>query len=178
MIMGEIRHYFRDNFNTIKIPRKYFDVSHAMNEFVKVYFQKSKGKMPTVKEIAKGINYDEELILETAEAMQLKSLVKLDVGSGSQKTSKPKEVSDNSIMYQEDDKNQIFSDKLENTIFMENILNSLSYREMKVLRMYFINKQTQRDIAERFKISQAHVFRVLNKALEHAKSKIKEVLKD
>ena len=59
-IIGEIKHYFRDQFATIRIPRKYQELSYAMNSFIQRFVQQHQGQWPTVLDISRHLHIEEE----------------------------------------------------------------------------------------------------------------------
>lgn len=168
-IIGEIKHYFRDSFKLIKIPRKYFKIYYDMNKYVQSYIQKNKGKSPTVQQIARAMGESEEIILETMEVMHSCSLLTTD------KSLLKTIINDQSVL--ENKKDLLpggslpdFEDKIDNLVLLSKILDQLSFRERKILQLYYGDNMTQKEIARRFNISQVYVFRIINKALSHCRA--------
>lgn len=162
-IIGEIKHYFRDQFATIRIPRKYQELSYAMNNYVQKYVQAHHGHWPTVQEISKHLKISEELILESSEALHLTSLMSGRNDAEPEAGHVPEKFND-------------FTEKLETGLLVQDILNTLSPREQKILRLYFLKNATQQTIAEQLHLSQGHVFRILQQALEKCKHYLNNTL--
>lgn len=168
-VIGEIKHYFRDSFKLIKIPRKYFKVYYDMNKYVQSYIQKNKGNSPTVQQIARALGESEEVILETMEVMHScslmttdKSLIRTIVNEQANYDNRKEMVSAGII--------SDFEDKIDNLVLLSKIMDKLSFRERKILQLYYGDNMTQKEIADRFNISQVYVFRIINKALARCRS--------
>jgi len=168
-VMGEIKHYFRDSFKLIKIPRKYFKVYYDMNKFVQAYIQKNKGRSPTIQQIARAMGESEEFILETMEVMHNCSLITTDktlmktIINEQPALESKKDLLPNSNL-------QTFEDKIDNLFFLSRIMDQLSFRERKILQLYYGDNMTQKEIARRFNISQVYVFRIIHKALKRCRT--------
>ena len=155
-IIGEIKHYFRDQFSTIRIPRKYQELSFAMNSFIQKNIQLHPGKWPTIQEIARHLKVSEELILEASEALHLTSLLSGRNDAEPDGGHLPEVFSD-------------FTEKLETGLLIQDMLHELSPREQKILRLYFLKNATQQTIAAQLQLSQGHVFRILQQAIDKCK---------
>jgi RNA polymerase sigma-B factor len=157
MIIGEIKHYFRDSFNNIRIPRKYLEASKEINSYIQEYAQEHKGLKPTIKEIAKGKHLKEALILETYEA------ISFSYRPRNQETEENK-------FYSTEQTN--FTNRIDQILCIESAMQHLSPREQKMIHLYFLRSATQREIAKLFHISQAQVVRVISRALEQCKIRL------
>lgn len=163
-VIGEIKHYFRDSFKMIKVPRKYFKIYYDMNKYVQSYIQKNKGNSPTVQQIARSLGESEEVILETMEVMHScsllttdKSLIKTIVNEQQSYDNRKEMISSGAV--------SDFEEKVDNLVLLSRIMDILSFREKKILQLYYGDNMTQKEIADRFNISQVYVFRIINKAL-------------
>lgn len=162
-VIGEIKHYFRDQFTTIRIPRKYQELSYTMNNFIQKHIQAHQGEWPTVREISKHLHISEELILEASEALHLTSLLSGRNDAEPDGGHLPEKFTD-------------FTEKLETGLLVQDMLNILTPREQKILRLYFLKNATQQTIAAQLKLSQGHVFRILQQAILKCKKYLKKTL--
>lgn len=161
-VIGEIKHYFRDQFATIRIPRKYQELSYAMNNFIQKHIQTHNGAWPTITEISRHLHISEEHILEASEALHLTSLLSGRNDAEPDGGHLPEKFSD-------------FTEKLETGLLVQDMLHVLSPREQKVLRLYFLKNATQQTIASQLKLSQGHVFRILNQAIQKCKKYLQKI---
>jgi RNA polymerase sigma-B factor len=162
-IIGEIKHYFRDQFATIRIPRKYQELSYTMNKFIQKYIQAHSGQWPTITEISQNLHISEELILEASEALHLTSLLSGRNDAEPDGGHLPEKFTD-------------FTEKLETGLLLQDMLNILSPREQKILRLYFLKNETQQTIATQLKLSQGHVFRILQQAIKKCKKYLQKTV--
>ncbi len=162
-IIGEIKHYFRDQFATIRIPRKYQELSYTMNKFIQKYIQAHAGQWPTVTEISQNLHINEELILEASEALHLTSLLSGHNDAEPDGGHLPEKFND-------------FTEKLETGLLLQDMLKILSPREQKILRLYFLKNETQQTIALQLKLSQGHVFRILKQAIKKCKKYLQKTM--
>lgn len=166
-ILGEIRHYFRDNFKMIRVPRRYYKINKDINNFIQSYAQINKGKSPTIKEISQGLELSEELILEATEVISNCSMVNIDRNiSGGSTVAIKESFMENKNRH----KNNVdFEENIDNMVFLREIMADLSFRDKKILQLYMIENITQKDLAKRFKLSQVGIHRVINKALNQCR---------
>lgn len=166
-VIGEIRHYFRDNFKMIRVPRRYYKINNDINDFIQSYTQSHKGQSPTIKEISQGLGLSEELILETTEVISNCSMINVDrdVSGGSAFDAKDNLIDNKSRQKETTD----FEDNIDNTLFLREVMEMLSFRDRKILRLYMLDNIKQKELAKRFKLSQVGIHRVINKALEQCR---------
>lgn len=167
-VLGEIRHFFRDSLKLIKIPRKYLNANKQVKKYVQQFIQKTNGKYPTISQIAAGAGMSEELVLESMEATYAVFPLSFSPSYAAQE-----DGSQQILEIKKEDykgaKEISAADKIMDRVFIDNLLEQLKPNERKVLRLYFWNNMNQRAIAKRVGLSQAQVFRTLNKAIEHCK---------
>ncbi len=169
LIIGEIKHYLRDESSSVKVPRKLQELNTMIKRYIIEATQK-KGRSPTVKEIVKGLKLTEEEVLEAMEAGQAYNTLSLD---------KPM-VSDEGASYTTVAESLLASVAENNTgldplVDLENVrraMDRLPVREKEVIDMRFFKNLQQMDIAKQLKISQVHVSRILASGL----AKIKRLL--
>jgi len=164
-IVGEIKRYFRDKGWAVKVPRRLQELNLSVNRAIEK-LTVNLGHSPTVKELADHLHASEEDILEAQELGQAYNLLSLDT-----------EVTG------EGDKNaQTLADyigkidpslaNLEDRTNLERAFEVLSRRERIILFLRFYESISQTEIAKRLNVSQMHVSRLQQKALE----KLRDVL--
>ncbi|MBD5604087.1 MAG: SigB/SigF/SigG family RNA polymerase sigma factor [Candidatus Eremiobacteraeota bacterium] len=164
-IVGEIKRYFRDKGWAVKVPRRLQELNLSVNRAIEK-LTVSLGHSPTVKELAGHLHASEEEILEAQELGQAYNLLSLD-----------------SEVTGDGDKNaQTLADyigkadpglaNLEDRANLERAFEVLSRRERIILFLRFYESISQTEIAKRLNVSQMHVSRLQQKALE----KLRDVL--
>ena len=155
-IQGEIQRYFRDKTWAVNVPRdlkeRSLRVFNAMQEINRLT-----GHEPTVAEVAQFIEMGEEAVQE---AMELGSAYH------PQSFTPATRESDISFTVAED---ATASDSgmaaAKRNIFWDSVLSNLDEFEAIVLRSYFFEDSTQKEIAERLGTSQMNVSRIMRKGL-------------
>lgn len=169
-IIGEIKHYLRDESRAIKVPRKLQELNTTVKKYIVGATQKKK-RSPTVKEIAKALKISEEEVLEAMEASQSYLPVSLDrpaYSSGYSSGTVAETLLSNLSKHAD-------GERMENLVDVENIrraLKSLPSKEREVIQLRFFENLQQMEIAKKLKISQVHVSRMLSSGL----GKIKRLL--
>ncbi|HAR62276.1 MAG: B/F/G family RNA polymerase sigma-70 factor [Candidatus Margulisiibacteriota bacterium] len=167
-IVGEIKHFFRDKSHLIKIPRRL----HELNAKVKkVIFDVNKedGRSPTIAEICQIVGVSEEEVLESLEAGQAYMTVSLDAPSyvtertGDPSTSSKAALIDNVKKVDEEDV------VINKETLRDAIATNLNRREQRIIYLRFYDNLSQNEIAQLLNLSQMHVSRLLNHALEKLK---------
>jgi RNA polymerase sigma-B factor len=160
-VQGEIQRYFRDRTWAINVPRdlkeKSLRVFNAYEELVKRL-----GQEPTTSEMAVATRLSEE---EVQEAMELGSAYH------------PQGFTDNvreddfGVMLSETEgRGQLEIGATRRAIFWESLLAHLTEVEAEIIRLYFFEQLTQKEIAERLATSQMNVSRIMRKALGRLRS--------
>lgn len=161
-IIGEIKHYFRDKSNLVKLPRKLQEMqSKIKREISEAY---SNGVSLSVSEIAKKLNLSEEDILEALEANYTSQVVSLDSPSymGGQETDSEQSMMDTL-------KVEGLDHDLITKMTLKDCLLKLPDRERKIIQMRFYSGLSQSEIAERTGLSQMHISRLLQQSLNYLK---------
>jgi RNA polymerase sigma-B factor len=165
-IIGEIKHYFRDKSQVVKVPRKLQELnSKIKNELREA--QKLE-KTPTVSELAKKLDISEEQVLEAMEAGQNIRVLSLDA---------PSYQSDGSSSNEPSMLDQVASQsKQDNVLNKETIKQAILHlepRERRILYLRFYGNLSQSEIAERLRLSQMHISRLLAKSLKVLRKHLK-----
>lgn len=165
-ISGEIRRYFRDKVNGMRIPRRLQELYLMIHPHVEVMTQTLK-RAPTYAEIAFDLKIEVE---EVVEALELGSA--LD----------PSSLDD--FMYQDSESGSV-ADSLgavdpqlyayEEHSALQAALEKLTVKERRVLEMAYFEGHSQAEIARRLGVSQMHISRLLRKALSQLRQLLEEV---
>jgi RNA polymerase sigma-B factor len=166
-IVGEIKRYFRDKGWAVKVPRRLQELNLAVNRAVEKLSVKL-GRSPTVGELASHLDATEEEILEAQELGQAYNLLSLDselTGEGDKKSHTLVDyigVNDSGLELLEDKAN------------LERAFEVLNGRERVILYLRFYESVSQTEIAKRLNVSQMHVSRLQQKALEKLRAFFQE----
>jgi RNA polymerase sigma-B factor len=164
-IVGEIKRHFRDKGWAVKVPRRLQELNLSVNRAIeKLTIQL--GRSPTVAELAERLKASEEEILEAQELGQAYNLLSLDTEVAGEGDKNSQTLAD---YIGRDDPNLA---SLEDRANLERAFEVLSGRERIILFLRFYESVSQTDIAKRLNVSQMHVSRLQQKALE----KLREVL--
>ena len=161
MIIGEIRRYLRDN-NAIRVSRSLRDIAYKALQ-ARDRLQTELGREPTVAQIAKAMELDEEEVTLALKAIQDPVSLCEPIGS------------DNADALTIGD--QVRDESVSAEGWLQNIaireaMNRLTDREKKILNLRFFEGRTQMEVAGEIGISQAQVSRLEKAALTHMRKLI------
>ncbi len=168
MIIGEMKRYLRDN-NTIRVSRSMRDLAYRALQ-ARDILTKEKGSVPSVDEILKYINRNEEVATKEEVVNAMEAIMEpislfeplfSDGGSGDTLY----------VMDQLGDPENSDEAWLEN-IALKEAIRHLEKREQKILDLRFYRGKTQTEIASELGISQAQVSRLEKGALERIRREI------
>lgn len=156
-IQGEIQRYFRDKTWAVNVPRdlkeRSLRVFNSMQEISRLT-----GHDPSVAEVAKHAGMSEESVQEA-----------MELGSAYHPQSFNDATRESEISFAATEDSSVSSDldlsAAKRSIFWESVLSNLDHFEALVLRSYFFEDQTQKEIAERLGTSQMNVSRIMRKGL-------------
>jgi RNA polymerase sigma-B factor len=166
-IVGEIKRYFRDKGWAVKVPRRLQELNLAVNRAIEKLNVKL-GHSPTVAELAQHLGASEEDVLEAQELGQAYNLLSLDTELNGDGDKKSQTLAD--YVGQTDSA----LDLLEDRANLERAFEVLSGRERVILYLRFYESVSQTEIAKRLNVSQMHVSRLQQKALEKLRNFLKE----
>jgi RNA polymerase sigma-B factor len=166
-IVGEIKRYFRDKGWAVKVPRRLQELNLAVNRAIEKLNVKL-GHSPTVAELAEHLGASEEDVLEAQELGQAYNLLSLDTELNGDGDKKSQTLAD--YVGQTDSA----LDLLEDRANLERAFDVLSGRERVILYLRFYESVSQTEIAKRLNVSQMHVSRLQQKALEKLRTFLKE----
>lgn len=151
-VMGEIRRYFRDKGNFIRIPRRLYDIFYKAERIKRRYDSAS-----SEQRIARALQIPPEVLreaYETGGSAFVRSLeYEADADGGL--------VLSNLIGYDEDGYMMV-----ERADFIEYCVSQLTKREAELLRRRFEGEESQSAIAESWGVSQMYVSRMEKKMLK------------
>ena len=161
-IIGEIKHYFRDQAWSVRVPRSlqnlWLEVSRAVDELTH-----SQGRSPTISEIAEQLDVPEEEVLEALDAGAAYTASSLDRTIG--------EEGDTTVVDQIGDVDPGYETAAIRRV-MSAELQALPERERTVLYLRFFDGRTQAEIADEIGVSQVHVSRILSRTLDQLREAV------
>lgn len=159
MIIGEIKRFMRDD-GIIKVSRSLKELA-IKAKYTADKLSKEKGREATIEEISSELSADTCDIIMALEADKNVESIYASLYDN-----------DNSMTIADRLTTSDSTEKSVNSIFISQILNTLSEREQKIIRLRYFADKTQTEIANKIGISQVQVSRIEKKALlklrEHA----------
>lgn len=176
MIVGEIKHYFRDYARLVKLPRKIHELNSQIKKTI-FEFHQNNDRSPTIEELANALNVTEEDVILAMEAGEAAKALSLDSPSFmSERSGEVVTNSKSSLM------DSLGIDHIENKIINRETLkfaiaNLLNRREQRIIYMRFYDGLSQQEIADFLELSQMHVSRLLKHAIKKLRRYITRDLK-
>ncbi|MBV8726500.1 MAG: SigB/SigF/SigG family RNA polymerase sigma factor [Candidatus Eremiobacteraeota bacterium] len=166
-IVGEIKRYFRDKGWAVKVPRRLQELNLSVNRAIETLAVQL-GRSPTMPELAQHLHATDEEILEAQELGQAYNLLSLDTEVSAEGERKTQTLGD--YIGTTDAGLTLLEDKAN----LERAFEVLSGRERVILYLRFYENVSQTEIAKRLNVSQMHVSRLQQKALEKLKTVLQE----
>ena len=148
-VLGEIRKYFRDKGNFIRIPRKLYEIFYRA--------EKLRRKNISRTETARILGIPEktlDAIYETGDVSFIKSLEYEAYADGEMSLSNVIGVEDKHYLM------------IENEDFIESCMQRLTEEEREFVKLRYYQEKSQREISEMFGTSQMHISRMEKKVLK------------
>ena len=161
-IVGEIRRYFRDKAWSLKVPRRLQELNQTASK-VQEELRGKLGRPPTIQEVAARLGASEE---ETLEAMELGNAY--DTVSLDSKMSADGENSQLSLADFVGAEDESLT-TIETYGDLDQALAALDPRERAIIIHRFFSDMSQTEVAKQLNISQMHVSRLQNRALQQLK---------
>jgi RNA polymerase sigma-B factor len=162
-IIGEIKRHFRDRGWSVRVPRGLQELNVQLSRIVE-QLTVQLARSPTIAELAKAANVEEEAVLEALESGRAYSSLSLSVGgSGDDDEMDPLES-----IGTEEHQYEVSEDRA----VLEPGFRVLDDRERKILHLRFFEGLTQSQIAQQIGISQMHVSRLIRRSLEKIRDEI------
>lgn len=160
-ISGELKRLLRDRGWSVRVPRslqeRSLEVAKASEEM-----SQTLNRAPEPSEIAEKLDMSEDEVLEALDARNAYVSSSMD---------KPAESTGLSLLerLEDDDVRLLMAD---DRIVVEQAMQMLPERQQRILELRFNEDMTQSEIADEIGISQMHVSRLLNRALDSLKESI------
>ncbi|MEU9148014.1 SigB/SigF/SigG family RNA polymerase sigma factor [Streptomyces sp. NPDC048349] len=161
-ITGEIKRYFRDTTWAVRVPRRLKELSAVLTRAGED-LSATLGRAPTVREIARHLDLDEEEVVEGLVAANGYSTEPLDAPAGGEEHDAPRRASRTpaDAVGESDPALELFEDLHS----LGPLLHELSERDREILYLRFGREMTQSDIGSELGISQMQVSRLLTRIL-------------
>jgi RNA polymerase sigma-B factor len=159
-IVGELKRHFRDKGWAVRASRRVQELYLEIGTTTSTLAQEL-GRVPTVPELAGAIGTSEESVIEALEAGQSYRATSLDAP----------ENDDDPLMERLGDRDSGY-DLVEERELLGPAIAALPPRERSILRLRFVDRMTQSEIADVVGISQMHVSRVLASSLRALREQI------
>jgi RNA polymerase sigma-B factor len=163
-IIGEIKRHFRDRGWSVRVPRGLQELNVQLSRIVEeltVQLERS----PTITELAKAANVEEEQVLEALESGRAYTSLSLSSGSSG---GDDDEIDPLETIGTEEHQYEVSEDRA----VLEPGFRVLDERERRILHLRFFEGLTQSQIAQQIGISQMHVSRLIRRSLEKIRDEI------
>lgn len=169
LILGEIRQHFRDRAGAVRVPRRLIELGAEIG-VAREQLTQLLGRSPTVAEVARRLQRDEESVLEALEAGRARICEPLEPEDGSDRNpygrngSGPdhgRYVPGSGLL--EADGHDTALDLVDDRETLRPLLSRLSLRDKHVLALRLLRDASQSDIAAELGISQMQVSRILHR---------------
>jgi RNA polymerase sigma-B factor len=164
-IIGEIKRHFRDKGWSVRVPRGLQELnvrlSHLLEQLT-VQLERS----PTIAELAKAADVEEEEVLEALESGQAYATLSLSAPSGGGDESSDLDPLES--LGEVEHEYEVSEDRA----VLAPGLATLDERERRILHLRFFEGLTQSQIAQQVGISQMHVSRLIRRSLEKLREEI------
>lgn len=164
-IIGEIKHYFRDQKQLLKIPRRLQELHSKIKSYVKEKTQQT-GEPPSIQTISRVFKISEDDILECLEANQVTQITSLDAPKYSHQDQPTTLIE--TISKTDDSLSSLDKELLHQSI------DQLPSRDQTIIRYRFFHGLTQSQIAEKLHLSQMQISRILQSSLKKLKSHLED----
>ncbi len=156
MIIGELKHHFRDTGWAVRAPRQiqevYLEVKTAVSDLTQRL-----GRSPTVPELAEACGRSVPEVLQAIEAGRGYRTSSLDMPSGGEGGGvRPRELASDGDA----------TSRYEDLDELAGFLSRLSERDRRLIELRFVDELSQSEIAQRLGVSQMQVSRLLQRALD------------
>jgi RNA polymerase sigma-B factor len=163
-IIGEIKRHFRDKGWSVRVPRGLQELNVQLSRLIEqltVQLERS----PTIPELAKAANIEEEAVLEALESSRAYTSLSLSAGTTGDDD---EDLDPLESIGSEEPQYEISED----WATIEPGLRALDDREKAILHLRFFRGLTQSQIAQQIGISQMHVSRLIRRALQKIRDEV------
>jgi RNA polymerase sigma-B factor len=163
-IIGEIKRHFRDKGWSVRVPRGLQELNVQLSRLIE-QLTVQLGRSPTIAELAKAANVEEEEVLEALESGRAYSSLSLSTGGGGDDDA---DLDPLESIGTEEHAYEVSEDRA----VLAPGFRVLDDRERKILHLRFFKGLTQSQIAQQVGISQMHVSRLIRRSLEKIRDEI------
>lgn len=160
MVVGEIKRFMRDD-GAIKVSRAIKSLNIKINKFIDD-FSKLNGKTPTISEIAKSFQIDEQEVVFIMDSAKMPISLYTPFDDGEE---------EGLTVIDRFDSEQGGVDFVDNLALKE-VIEKLDSRDKKIILLRYFQDKTQSEIAKILGVSQVQVSRLENKILETLKKRL------
>jgi RNA polymerase sigma-B factor len=164
-IIGEIKRHFRDKGWAVRVPRGLQELNVQLSRLVE-QLTVQLGRSPTIPELAKAADVEEEQVVEALESGRAYSSLSLSTGGGG--GDDDGDLDPLESLGSEDSQYEVSEDRA----VLAPGFRVLDERERRILHLRFFDGLTQSQIAQQVGISQMHVSRLIRRALEKIRQEI------
>ena len=157
LIIGEIKHYLRDKLNTIRVPRHIQELSIRINNFTKTLTLDELNEL-TNDDVAEALKVSSSVINDVLQADRRKSIISLDDMYNS---------SDDNLGYEEVITGSDYKETLDledMKIILKDVIEKLPPESKKLVKMYYYEDMSQKEIAQKLNYTQMQISRRMKKA--------------
>lgn len=158
LIEGEIKHYLRDQV-LIKEPRWSRTLYGEIREFISK-FQNDEKRLPTINEIARGLNITEEGVIEV---LKIKNSLNIGRLSDGHEATYPDDFDVEKIKSL---KFETFHLPVEDRIILSEAMERLSEIQKEAVYYFFYKDLTQTEIAKKLGLTQRKISHLVNNAVK------------
>jgi RNA polymerase sigma-B factor len=157
LVRGEIRHYLRDQRDTIRKPRWLQKLNSQIEDAVGKHVSET-GRFPGLEQLSAELNIEEDGLMEVLRTREVLRTISLETEEegGDLRVDRERIRHKTHISFQL---------PIEDRVVLQEAMESLNSLQRKVLYYLFYTDLTQMEAAKRIGISQKHVSRVLASAL-------------
>ena len=164
-IIGEIKRHFRDKGWAVRVPRGLQELNIQLSRLIEELTVQL-GRSPTIPELAKAAEVEEEEVLEALESGRAYSSLSLSAGAAG--GDDEGELDPLESIGTEEHQYEVSEDRA----VLAPGFRVLDERERKILHLRFFDGLTQSQIAQQVGISQMHVSRLIRRSLEKIREEI------
>jgi RNA polymerase sigma-B factor len=164
-ILGEIQRHFRDKAWAVHVPRSVKELNVRLSRILEGLTAEL-GRSPTIEELAKAADAEEEQVIEALESANAYSVRSLSAPYDDESQGAPELVGEEDRGYE----------GVEDSVLLDAGLEGLDERERRIVELRFFRGLTQSQIAVEIGISQMHVSRLLRRALHTMRGRIEDEL--
>ena len=163
-IIGEIKRHFRDRGWSVRVPRGLQELNVQISRLLE-QLTVQLGRSPTISELAKAAEVEEEEVLEALESGRAYTSLSLSAGTGQDEDG---ELDPLELLGTEEHEYELSEDRA----LLAPGFRVLDERERRILHLRFFKGLTQSQIAQQVGISQMHVSRLIRRAIEKIREEI------